>query len=100
MITSQNLQNLYNITANLAYKDYRAMNPKGGKKTQAIQSIRRNARSIGTICTGEDYRFKPRGRRTHQGISVKDKNGSPFTFRAERQTDTHGNEKQHITIQK
>jgi hypothetical protein len=32
MITSQNLQNLYNITANLAYKDYRAMNPKGGKK--------------------------------------------------------------------
>jgi len=31
MITSQNLQNLYNITANLAYKDYRAMNPKGGK---------------------------------------------------------------------
>ena len=32
MITLQNLQNLYNITANLAYKDYRAMNPKGGKK--------------------------------------------------------------------
>ena len=27
-----NQQNLYNITANLAYKDYRAMNPKGGKK--------------------------------------------------------------------
>lgn len=32
MITPQNQQNLYNITANLAYKDYRAMNPKGGKK--------------------------------------------------------------------
>lgn len=32
MITSHNQQNLYNITANLAYKDYRAMNPKGGKK--------------------------------------------------------------------
>ena len=76
MITSQNLQNLYNITANLAYKDYRAMNPKGGKNT-GHTVIRRNARSIGTICTGEDYRFKPRGRRTHQGISVKDKNGSP-----------------------